>query len=154
MRKDARTTADTSADAARAPRLGLSRRSAVRALCGLSKLSGLATAVACLPTGSAMPERALSDAWHRAVDANPNVVHAFEPGDLGRGHLHETSTTEQPKPLIVGERVTVVTPDGTIHTLRVCDPASSKATTAPDCLNAFVARAVAPPTVPVPQRSL
>ena len=99
-------------------------------------------------------DRAVTQAWHRAVDAEPGVVHVFERGDAGQSNLHPTSMTAGAKPLVVGERVMVVTPDGAIHTLRVCDPASASASIAPDCLNAFVARAVPPATTPVPQRSL
>ena len=101
-----------------------------------------------------LSERAMSDAWHRAVDADPNVLHAFERIGQPQSDLHPASMAEPAKPLTVGERVTLVTPDGTIHTLRVCDPASPSATTAPDCLNAFAARAVTPPVAVVPQRSL
>jgi hypothetical protein len=99
-------------------------------------------------------DRAVTEAWNRAVDAEPGIVHVFERGDAGQSNLHATSMNSGAKPLVVGERVTLVTPDGAIHTLRVCDPASASASIAPDCLNAFVARAVPPATTPVPQRSL
>ena len=99
-------------------------------------------------------DRAITGAWQRAVDADQSIVHVFERGDAGSANLHPTSSVEAVKPLVVGDRVTLVTPDGAIHTLRVCDPASAGAAIAADCLNAFAARAVLPAATPVPQRSL
>ena len=99
-------------------------------------------------------DRAITGAWQRAVDADQTIVHVFDRGDAGTSNLHPTSSAEAVKPLVVGDRVTLVTPDGAIHTLRVCDPASASAAVAADCLNAFAARAVLPAATPVPQRSL
>jgi hypothetical protein len=117
-------------------------------------LAGALASTGLLTAAPGLSERAMSEAWHRAVDADPSVIHAFEPLGRPRSNLHPTSTAEAAKALIVGEQVTLVTPDGAIHTLRVCDPASPSAATAPDCLNAFAARAIVVPVAAVPQRSL
>ena len=113
---------------------------------------GAVTVVSSPPAG--LQDRAITNAWHRAVDGEPGIVHVFERADAGLASLHATSTGEGAKPLVVGDRVTLLTPDGAILSLRVCDPASASATSAPDCLNAFVAGAVPPSATPVAQRSL
>lgn len=113
---------------------------------------GIVAAFSMVQLGS--QDRAVTEAWNRAVDAEPGIVHVFERGDAGQSNLHATSMNSGAKPLVVGERVTLMTPDGAIHTLRVCDPTSASASIAPDCLNAFAARAVPPEIAPVPQRSL
>lgn len=128
-------------------------RLAAAACLGLTVLGGLAATGAGPVFGTAFQERALAQAWHRAVDAAPDMVQTFE-RENGPGNLHPASTVQDTKPLVVGERVMLLTPDGTIHTLRVCDPASPTATTAADCVNAFVARAVTPVVTPTPHRSL
>ena len=104
--------------------------------------------------GAGLSERSMAESWHRAVDADPNIVPAFDRSTPGQASLHPASSADPAKPLIVGDQVTLVTPDGAIHTLRVCDPASPHAASAPDCLNAFANRAIVPPVAPVPQRSL
>ncbi len=133
-------------------------RSLVR---GLPAAGAVLAAIGALSVVAAFPsvrtgaqDRAVTDAWHRAVDADPGLIHVFERGDAGASNLHTTSMSPDAKALVIGERVTLVTPDGAIHTLRVCDPASASASVAPDCLNAFIARAVPSASTPVPQRSL
>jgi hypothetical protein len=120
----------------------------------LAVLGAVGVVAAFSQAQTAAQDRAVTNAWHRAVDADPGIVHVFERGDAGQSNLHPASLAGAAKPLVVGERVTLVTPDGAIHTLRICDPASASASITPDCLNAFVARAVPPATAPVPQRSL
>ena len=115
---------------------------------------GAAGVAAVLSSAQIQPrDRAITGAWQRAVDADQTIVHVFDRSDAGPTNLYPTST-DAAKPLVIGDRVTLLTPDGAIHTLRVCDPASASATIATDCLNAFAARAVLPAATPVPQRSL
>ena len=129
----------------------LSRARLVRA--GYALLAGASfAALAQITLGSGLSEHTLTQSWHRAVESDAQGIHAFEPAS--GAHVHPVSSIATGKPLLVGERVTLVTPDGAIHTLRVCDPASASAISAPDCLGAFAARAVVPAAAPVPQRSL
>ena len=99
-----------------------------------------------------LSERALATSWQRAVEADG--IRALDFDRASSSLMHPVSSGDSVRPLVVGERVTLVTPDGVIHTLRVCDPASAAASVAPDCLAGFAARAVVQPGVPVPQRSL
>lgn len=119
------------------------------AILGSAALIGM---VLLLQTGA--PDRIIADSWRRAIDADPNIVHVFERNPTGQATLHPTSSVDTGRPLVVGDRVMLVTPDGAIHAVRVCDPASANAATAPDCLNNLVARAITPAAAPPPQRSL
>ena len=148
------TDAHHSRLAARSPDVGSVTRRAPMAGVSLAVLGVIGAVAAFSLAQTGAQDRAVTQAWHRAFDAEPGIVHVFERGDAGQSNLHPTSMTTGTKPLVVGERVTLVTPDGAIHTLRVCDPASASASVAPDCLNAFVAGAVPAITAPIPQRSL
>ena len=129
-----------------------SRAFLARWLVFVTVLVGLTGAVLSDRTGG--QDRAISDAWRRAVDADTSIIQVFDRGSAGQVALHPASTAEVVKPLVVGERITVVTPDGLIHNLRVCDPASPSANLATDCINSFVAKAVVPAVRPHAQRSL
>jgi hypothetical protein len=127
---------------------------ATRVSLGLIMLTGALWSATELPVNPAFSEHALAAAWYRAVDTDRNIVHAFNPGFSNPARLYPTSTGDSSKPLVVGQNVTLVTPDGTIHTLRVCDAGLSGAAAPSDCLSAFAARAVVPVVTPAPQRSL
>ena len=106
-----------------------------------------------VPAADSLQEQAISEAWHRGIDGDSFLVPAFERPDQARA-LHPTSTADSAKPLVVGDKVTLVTSDGTVINLAVCDPASPSASTAPQCLNAYLARAVPASATRTPQRSL
>ena len=105
-------------------------------------------------TRTAAQDWSVAGAWTRAVETSPGLTQAFERGHAHGDNLQPVSTAEAARPLVIGERLTVVTPDGGILTLRVCDPRSPSSTTAPDCLNALVSRAVPAANTPVAHRSL
>jgi hypothetical protein len=139
---------------ARLHRLGVPRRR--RGLVWSCAATSAFAVIAGLAVQSAvtwgLSERTLSTSWHRAVEAEGNRTLDFD--RTSASLVVPVSSGDTAKSLIVGERVTLVTPDGNIHNLRVCDPASPTASMAPDCLAGFAARAVVAPSAPVPQRSL
>lgn len=105
------------------------------------------------PAGS-FAERTMAGTWHRAVESDPGIIHALGDGELTGSPLHPASTGDTARAPVIGERVTLVAADGSIRTLRVCDPASPSSTASPDCLNAYLSRAVPPSAQTVRQRSL
>jgi hypothetical protein len=94
-----------------------------------------------------LPTRLMADAVQRALEANPDLAGAFEPLSSDTPRLLTARTAPDPSPLrdiAVGDRVTLLTPDGRLHVLQVCDPAGVKAE---GCLNILaVQRKPAPST--------
>lgn len=125
---------------------------ALAVLAPLALIAGVAGIVG--GSASSLSERAMSGTWHRAVVSDPGIIHVLGDGDAIGSALHPASTGDAGRAPVIGERVTLVAPDGTIRSLRVCDPASPSSVSAPDCLNAYLSRAVPPSHLDVRQRSL
>jgi hypothetical protein len=71
-----------------------------------------------------LPTRLMADAVHRALEVNPDLAGAFEPLANDAPRLLPARAGLEPSPLrdlAVGDRLTLLTPDGRLHVLQVCD---------------------------------
>jgi hypothetical protein len=76
------------------------------------------------------------EAWARALDDDGVLAQSFEPftSESARVVATRAETGAEDLRVSVGDRVTLVTADGTLHVLRVCDANAPETISAKDCL--------------------